>query len=61
LTLETFGTSEFELILDEVPGLLDAIFDLMDKLNPAVAKVRPLSLSLPLSLFQLRAVSRVCP
>ncbi|CAM9888019.1 unnamed protein product [Scytosiphon promiscuus] len=39
LTLETYGTAAEELILDEVPGLLDAIFDLMDKLNPAVAQV----------------------
>ena len=38
LTLETYDASE-ELILDKVPGLLDAIFDLMDKLNPAVAQV----------------------
>lgn len=38
LTLETYDAVE-ELILDAVPGLLDAIFDLMDKLNPAVAQV----------------------
>ena len=38
LTLETFDAAE-ELILDAVPGLLEAIFDLMDKLNPAVAQV----------------------
>lgn len=38
LTLETYDAAE-ELILDAVPGLLDAIFDLMDKLNPAVAQV----------------------
>lgn len=40
LTLETYGAAEEELILDDEPGLLDAIFDLMDKLNPAVAQVR---------------------
>lgn len=39
LTLETYGTAEEELVLDEVPGLLDAIFDLMDTLNPAIAQV----------------------
>ena len=38
LTLETYDAAE-ELILDAVPGLLDAIFDLMDKLNPAVTQV----------------------
>ncbi|CBN79792.1 ARID/BRIGHT DNA binding domain containing protein [Ectocarpus siliculosus] len=38
LTLETYGTAEEELVLDHVPGLLDAIFDLMDKLNPAIAQ-----------------------
>lgn len=40
LTLDTYGAAEEELTLDEEPGLLDAILDLMDKLNPAVAQVR---------------------
>lgn len=42
LTLETFGAAEEELILEDEPGLLDAIFDLMDRLNPAVGQVRAL-------------------
>eukprot|EP00904_Undaria_pinnatifida_P003887 jgi/Undpi1/1349/HiC_scaffold_11.g04741.m1 len=45
LTLETFDAAE-ELILDAVPGLLEAIFDLMDKLNPAVAQVASLAVEL---------------
>lgn len=38
MTLETYDSAD-ELILEEVPGLFEAIFDLLDKLNPAIARV----------------------
>ena len=43
LTLETYDAPE-ELMLEAIPGLLDAIFDLMDSLNPAVTQARLLQL-----------------
>lgn len=43
LMLDTYDASE-ELVLEDVPGLLDAMFDLMDRLNPAVVQVRRLLL-----------------